>query len=247
VAKFGTAILTLGFLTLAIVAGNAADIDLLAANGSRLFVNPLIPVFERTTNHRVTAKFEEPGIHRKAALAGDAFDLIILPAGWEEIRAKIIGNPVGIAHTQFGFLVRADSPMPDTGSADAVKRALLAAKSIVYTDPKTGAINGVLFARMLERLGIADEVNRKSKIVTGPPVEFLAKGEVDLAVALSIGVVDFPNVRFVPMPPEFQATVTFSGAISGAAKQPVASKALLEFLIGPGAVPIIKAKGYEPG
>jgi molybdate transport system substrate-binding protein len=117
----------------------------------------------------------------------------------------------------------------------------------VYTDPATGAINGVLFARILERLGIADEVNRKSKIVTGPPVEFLAKGEVELAVALSIGVVDFPNVQFLSMPPEFQATITFSGAISSAAKEPAASKTLLRFLTGPTAAPIIKSKGYEPG
>jgi molybdate transport system substrate-binding protein len=167
--------------------------------------------------------------------------------GWEEIRAKITGDQVDIAHAQFGFIVRADSPKLDTSSTDAVKRALLAAKSIVYTDPKTGAINGVLFARMLERLGIADEVNRKSKIVAGPPVEFLAKGGVDLALALSIGVVDFPNVRFISMPPDLQATVTFSGAISSAAKEPVASKTLLQFLSGPSAAPIIKSTGYEPG
>jgi hypothetical protein len=63
---------------------------------------------------------------------------------------------------------------------------------------------------VIERLGIVDEINKKSKIVSGPPVEFLAKGEADLAVALAIGVIDFPGVQFVPMPPEFQATVTFS-------------------------------------
>jgi molybdate transport system substrate-binding protein len=239
--------LTVGFLAVAIVGGNAAEIDLFSANGARLFVNALIPAFERTTNHRVIAKFEEPGVHRRAVLAGESFDLIILPAGWDEIHAKIAGDPISIAHTEFGFLVRTDSAKPDTSSNDAVKRALLAAKSIVYTDPKTGAINGVLFARMLEQLGIADKVNKKSKIVSGPPVEFLARGEVDLAVALSIGVVDFPNVQFVSMPPDFRTRVTFSGAVSGAAKEPAASKALLQFLAGPSAVPTIKSKGYEPG
>lgn len=243
----GTAALTIGLLAVVIVGGNAGEIHLFSANGARLFVNPLIPAFERTTNHRVIAKFEEPGVLRKAALAGEAFDLIVLPAGWDEMRAKLAGDPIGIARTEFGFLVRTDSAKPDTSSNDAVKRALLAAKSIVYTDPKTGAINGVLFARILEQLGIADEVNRKSKIVTGPPVEYLARGEVDLAVALSIGVVDFPNVQFVSMPPDFRTTVTFSGAVGSAAKEPAASKAFLEFLVGPSAAPIIKSKGYEPG
>jgi molybdate transport system substrate-binding protein len=66
-------------------------------------------------------------------------------------------------------------------------------------------------------------------------------------VALSIGVVDFPNVQFVSMPPDLRTTVTFSGAIGSAAKEPAASKAFLEFLVGPSAAPVIKSKGYEPG
>jgi molybdate transport system substrate-binding protein len=162
---------------------SAAEINFFSANGARLMVNALVPEFEHTTNNRVITKFEEPGILRKSILDGEAFDLIILPAGWDEVRAKIAGNPISIAHTDFGILVRADAPKPDTSSNDAVKRTLLAAKSIVYTDPKTGAVTGVLFARMIERLGIANEVNKKSKIVPGPPVEFLTKGEVDLAIA----------------------------------------------------------------
>ena len=211
-----------------------------------MMVSALTPEFERATSNRVVTKFEEPGILRKSILDGEAFDLIILPAGWDEVSTKISGNPIGIAHTEFGILVRADTPKPDTSSNDALKRTLLAAKSLVYTDPKTGAINGVLFARVIERLGIAEEINKKSKIVSGPPVAYLARGEVDLAVALSIGAVDFPNVRFVPMSPEFQARVTFSGAIGASAREPAAAKALLEFLTGPSAGPVIRSKGYEP-
>ena len=143
--------------------------------------------------------------------------------------------------------MRADTAKPDTSSNDALKRTLLAARSIVYTDPKTGAINGVLFARVLERLGITEEVNRKSKIVSGPPVGYLARGEVDLAVALAINTVDFSNVQFVPMSPDFQARVTFSGAIAATTKEAAAAKTLLEFLTGPSAAPVIKSKGYEPG
>jgi molybdate transport system substrate-binding protein len=226
---------------------SAAEINLFSANGARLMVNALVPEFERTTKNRVITKFEEPRILRKSILDGEDFDLIILPAGWDEVRAKIAGNPVGVARTDFGILVRADAPKPDTSSNEAVKRTLLAVKSIVYTDPKTGAINGVLFARMIERLGIADEVNKKSKIVLGPPMEFLAKGEADLAVALAIGVVDFPGMQFAPMPPEFRASVTFSGAIATGTKEPAAAKALLQFLTSPAAAPAIRSKGYEPG
>jgi molybdate transport system substrate-binding protein len=56
-----------------------------------------------------------------------------------------------------------------------------------------------------------------------------------------------PNVQFVSMPPEFQATVTFSGAIATTAKEPAGAKALIQFLTGPSAAPVIRSKGYEPG
>lgn len=240
-------IFAVGLLLASGATASAAEINLFSANGARLMVNALVPEFERTTNNRVITKFEEPGILRKFILDGEAFDLIILPTGWDEVRAKITGNPISIAHTDFGILVRADAPKPDTSSNDAAKRTLLAAKSIVYTDPKTGAITGVLFTRMIERLGIADEVNKKSKIVPGPPVEFLTKGEVDLAIAFGTWVVEFPGAQFAPMPPEFQARVIFSGAIATSAKNIAAANALLQFFTGPGAASLIRSKGYEPG
>jgi len=225
----------------------AEEINVLCANGARSMLNALAPEFERATNNKITARFAEPAVLRHTVLDGDSFDLIILPAGWEEIHTKIAANPTKIGHTEFGFLVRGGIEKPDTSTNDAVKRTLLGVKSIVYTDPKVGAINGVLFARMIDRLGIADEVNKKSKIVQGPPVEFLINGEVDLAVALSIGLAEFPNLQFVSMPPDFRTSVIFSGAISTNPRAPDAAAALLKFMTAPDAAPLIRAKGYEPG
>src|SRR6202011_1136211 len=108
---------------------------------------------------------------------------------------------------------------PDTSTNEATKRTLLDVKSIVYTDRKTGGIAGVLFARMIERLGIVDEVNRKSKLVAGQlNATFVVKGEAELAVQLSSEIREVPGVQFVSMPPEFRASVTFSGATATAAK-----------------------------
>jgi ABC-type molybdate transport system substrate-binding protein len=81
-------------------------------------------------------------------------------------------------------------------SNGALKRTLLSAKSIAYADPKTGAITGVLFVRMIERLGIAEEVNERSKIVASRPVEMITKGDADLAVAFASAVVDVPGTQF---------------------------------------------------
>src|SRR5712691_7909547 len=137
---------------------------------------------------------------------------------------KIAGDPIAIGHTDLGMAVLATVPKPDTSSNDATKRTLLAAKSIVYTDPKTGGIAGVLFARMIERLGIADEVNKKSKLVAGVlNATFVVKGEADLAVQLANEILAVPGAQFVPMPPEFHTSVTFSGAIATSAKDPAAA------------------------
>jgi molybdate transport system substrate-binding protein len=227
---------------------SAAELKVLSANGARLIMEALVPPFEHMTNNKVTISYGEAGILRKRILEGEAFDVTFLPSGWDEVRRKIAGDPVGIGHADFGMTVLASVQKPDTSSNDALKRTLLAAKSIVYTDPKTGGISGVLFARMIERLGIADEINKKSKLVAGVlNATFVVKGEADLAVQLGNEILAVPGAQFVPMSPEFHASVTFSGAIAASAKDPALAKALLQFLTSPSAASVIRSKGYEPG
>lgn len=236
------------FLLIIAIPANAAEITVLSANGAKLILTALGSEFERTTHHKLTIAYGEAGILRTRILNGEAFDVTFLPAGWDELRGKIAGEPIPIGHTDFGMAVRAGAPKPDITSSDALKRTLLAAKSIVYTDPKTGGISGVLFARLIERLGINDEVNKKSKVVAGVlNASFVVNGEADLAIQLANEILAVPGAQFVPMPAEFRASVTFAGAISAKAKDPSAAKSLLQFLTEPAAAPIIRSKGYEPG
>ena len=138
--------------------------------------------------------------------------------------------------------------MPDTSSNDALKETLLSAKSIVYTEPKTGDIGGVLFTRLIERLGIADAVNKSSKLVDGSlNATFLLKGEADLAVQLANEILAVPGVQLVPLPPQFQISVTFSGAVGTSATDSAAAKSLIHFLARPAVAPVIRSLGYEPG
>jgi len=219
-----------------------------SAKAAGLFLGELAPQFEQVSGNKVNISYDEAGIVRKRILDGEAFDVTFLPAGWEEVRKTLVSDPVAIGHSYLGMAVLSTAPKPDTSTNEATKRTLLAAKSIVYTDPKTGGIAGVLFAQMIEHLGIADEVNKKSKLVAGQlNATFVAKGEAELAVQLSSEVRQVPGVQFVPMPPEFRASVTFSGAAATAAKEPATAKAFLEFLTAPSAVPAIRSKGFEPG
>jgi molybdate transport system substrate-binding protein len=226
----------------------SAEIRVLSANGAKLILEALVPQFESETNNKVTTSYGEAGVLRKRILDGEAFDVTLLPAGWGEIEDKIDGDPIAIANAALGMAVLADAPMPDTSSSDTLRETLLSAKSIVYTDPKTGGISGVLFARMIERLGIADEVNKKSRLVDGAlNATFLVNGEADLAVQLAHEILAVPGVQFVPMPPQFRISVTFSGAVSAGATDAAAANSLINFLARPAVAPIIRSMGYEPG
>ena len=129
---------------------------------------------------------------------------------------------------------------------DALKRALLAAKSIAYT--ATGQ-SGSYFAGLIEKLGIAAEVKAKARIPAGGSTgELVAKGEAEMAVQQIPELMATAGVELVgPLPKEVQLITGFSAGVSTTAKQPDAASALIRFLSTPEAARVIRAKGMEPG
>jgi len=237
-----------GLLVTLVTNASAAEIHVLSANAAKLLIEDLVPPFERLTKNTVIVSYDEPGIIRQRILAGEKFDLTILPTGWDEVRRKLAHAPVAIGHTDFGMAVAATTPKPDTSSVAALKQILLASRSIVYTDPRTGGITGVLFAQLIERLDITEEINKKSQLVAGMlNATLVVKGKADLAVQLSSDILVVPGVQFLPMPPEFQTTVTLSGAVASDAAEPERASYLLQFLTGRGAVSMLRSNGFEPG
>jgi molybdate transport system substrate-binding protein len=240
-------VLAVGLVLMTMAGASAAEVRVLSAKGASLFLDELASQFERATGNKVSISYGEAGIIRKRLLAGEACDLTIVPAGWDTIRGKIVGDPVPIAHADLGMGVLANVPKPNISTNDAARQILLAAKAIVYTDPKSGGASGVLFLRMIEKLGIADEVNKKSKLVTGVlSAKFLLTGEADLVAQSSSEILAVPGVQFIPMPPDFRSSIVFAGAVAANARNAAAAKAFLQFLTAPSAVPVIRAKGYEP-
>jgi molybdate transport system substrate-binding protein len=142
--------------------------------------------------------------------------------------------------------VRAGSPKPDISSGDALKRALLAAKSIGYSSGPSGVYMEGLFQRM----GIADEIKPKLKQTQpGNPVgEVIARGEAEIGFQQVSELLPVAGIDFIgPLPPDVQHTTVFSGGIHTGAKQPDAAKALVKFITAPAAASVIKKKGMEPG
>jgi molybdate transport system substrate-binding protein len=235
---------------------NAAEIKVLSANVFTGVLDELAGGFERTTGHKVTIVYGTAGAIRSRVQTGEIGDVAILPRPImdEVLRQGRItpGSIVDVARSAVGVAVRTGAPKPDISSVDAFRRALLAAKSISFPDRTRGGATGVLFTRVLERLGMTEEMKPKTKY---PPVgqfavEVVARGEAEIAISQPMEVLAQPGVELVGLlPPELQdlPNFVFSASVLAAAMEPQAAKALIRFLSGPAAAPVLKAKGMDPG
>jgi molybdate transport system substrate-binding protein len=162
------------------------------------------------------------------------------------------GDRLILARVGIGVAVRTGAAKPDIGSAEALKRTLLAAKSIVYTDPASGGRSGLHFDKVLDRLGIAKEVKAKSILnaqpATKPSAEYVARGEAELGIQLISEIVSVAGAELLgPLPAELQEMSVIVAGILKTAHEPDAAKALFKYLTSPEAAAAIKAAGMEPG
>jgi molybdate transport system substrate-binding protein len=246
------AALTMAFLGRA---ADAAEIRVFSANGVKTIMADLAPRFENATGHTLVISFGEAGELRHRILDGEGFDVAFLPAQTLRDLATLgkiaAGSMVDIALSEVGMAVRAGAEKPDTGSADAFKRSLLAAASIAITDPASGGVSGVHFTGVLQRLGIAEAVEPRLRLTRGVlNAELVARGEAEMAVQLAHEIHGVAGVEFVPLPPEFQLSIVFAAgiaaAVPGSAEARAGAKELIALLSGPGAAPMILARGMQP-
>ena len=222
----------------------AADINVLASNALKEAYLELVPSFEKATEHKVATTWAGTNDIKKRMAAGETYDLVIMagPALDELVKQ----GKIDLAKSGVGVAVRAAAPKPDISSGDALKRALLAAKSIAYSSGPSGVYMEGLF----RRLGIADEIKPKLKQTQpGNPVgEVIARGEAEIGFQQVSELLPIAGIDYIgPLPPDIQHITVFSGGIHTGAKQPDAAKALVKFITAPAAVPVIKKKGMEPG
>jgi molybdate transport system substrate-binding protein len=236
---------------------DAAEVTVISAVAVKSALDELAANFGRSTGDKVTIIYAVAGEVIKRVQAGESADVTILPKPrMDELvqQGKVLaGSTVNFASAAVGMAVRAGAAKPDISSLDALKRSLLAAKSISYADPAKGGVSGIHFARVLERLGIADEMKPKTKLsqsLEASPWDLAARGEVEITVAMVSELLPVGGVDFVgPLPPELQNKTDFVyvAGILARAKQPSAGKALIQFISDPGAGPVVKSKGLEPG
>jgi molybdate transport system substrate-binding protein len=230
---------------------SAAEIKLLSAGAMRAVVMELLPEFEKQTGHKVTIDRGTAGQLAKRIGEGEAFDVaIITPAVVDDLATKgkiAAGSRIDLAKVGMGLAVKEGAALPDIKTVDGFKRTLLAAKSVGYIDPKAGGSSGIYFDKLLDRLGIGDQIRPKAKLKQGGYVaEFVANGEAEIAVHQISEIVPVKGVMLAgPLPAEVQNFTTYSAGLGAAAKDVAAAKALIQFLAGPASGAILKAKGME--
>jgi len=243
------------FLLMLGIKAEAAELKVLSAIGMQSVLGDLGPKFERATGHKLAISFATAGAAVKRAQGGEAADVVIATRqgidGLVKNGKAAANNVTVLANAGISVAVRKGAPKPDIASPDALKRTLLAAKSISYVEPASGGASGIHFAKVLDRLGIANEMKSKT-VFPNPktPAEvgvLVANGEAEIGVHVVVELVSVAGIDLVgPLPGDLQNTIVFSAAIMTAARDAAAAKALVDFLRTPESAKVIKAKGMEP-
>jgi len=208
----------------------------------------LVPQFEKQSGHKVVTDWAGMVDIKKRVLAGELVDLVVGSAAAvdELIQArKLAPGRVDLAKSGVAVAVRAGAARPDIGSGEALKRSLLAAKSIGCSSGPSG----VYLAELFKRMGIAEQV--KAKISQTPPGTavgpLIARGEVEIGFQQLSELLPTKGIDIVgPLPAEVQLITVFSAATHAGAKQPEAAKAWTRFLASPAAAPVMRKKGLDP-
>lgn len=236
-----------------------AIVKVLSAVGMRQVMLDLGPRFEHATGHNLAITFSSTGRITQQVVSGEQVDVVMINRSFIENLANEGRVPSGsvahVARSVAAVAVRKGAAKPDISSPEAFKHLLLSAKSVARPPPSVGGSSAYHIVKVLERLGITDEVNSKSVMVeAGQPGQVaesagdaLAKGKAEIALHQLQELMAVPGIEIVgPFPGELQGNFTFSAAIGANAKAIEAGKALIEFLRTPDAMRVIKAKGMEP-
>jgi len=246
------AALIAGVILGGISVASAAEIKVLTAGAFKQVVLAMVPDFEKQSGHKVIVDNDTAGGLVKRIEGGEAFDVaVITPAAIDDLikkRKVVEGSRIALASVGVGVVVKEGAPKPDISTVDAFKQALLNAKSVAYIDPKSGGSSGIYVDKLLERLGIADQVRPKAKLKQGGYVaELIANDDAELGVHQISEIVPVKGVTLVgPLPKEIQNVTTYAAGISATTKENEAAKALIEVFSSPRALSVLKAKGMEP-
>jgi molybdate transport system substrate-binding protein len=230
-------------------AAQNADLHVLISNGVKAATNELLPTAEAALKCRAVTEYNASAVLKDKIAGGEPFDVAVLTTGVIDDLVKqgkiVAGSVVPVTRIGIGLGVRAGAAKPDISTPDALKRALLQAKSLTYNpNGASSAVAGKIFSQ----LGIADQM--KSKIILEGESERsqhdVADGKAEMILTLIPEVTSVPGVQLVgPLPSDVQIYMNFSAGVAAASKNKESANKLIKALTGPSAAPVFKSKGME--
>jgi molybdate transport system substrate-binding protein len=229
----------------------AAEVTVLSAGAVEPGLVAAAELFRKKSGHEVAIRFATAPAIRQRIGDGESPDVVLAPPAVIDDLAKSGRlNPQGqinVGRVGVGVAVRLNAPVPDVASADALKRSVLEADSVVYNQASTGTY----VERLLQRLGIADDVKARTKrYPDGDGVmAHLIKGtgrEVGFGAITEIMLHTDKGLRFVgPLPADIQNYTSYAAVVMPGAANQTGARELLQFLQSPEARNAFAAKGIE--
>jgi len=226
----------------------AAEVTFLSTNAIKTVLEELGPQFEKATEHKLKVTFGATAPLKVRIDKGEAFDLTALTGSAIDALVKdgklAAGTRADLARSGVGVAVKRGAPKPDISTTEAFKRTLLAAQSIGYVEQ--GA-SGVYLKALFERLGIADALKSKIKLLPTSAGQAVANGEVEIGMTQISEILPYAGAELVgPLPADIQLTTVFAAGVATAAKEPAGAQALIAFLKTPASAAVFKSKGLDP-
>jgi molybdate transport system substrate-binding protein len=232
---------------------HAAELKVVSAGAVRGLIAGMIDEYSRQTGHKFDFTVGTTGQLRVIIESGWPADLIIvsgaLMAELEKTGNLTPGSRADLGRIGIGVVVREGAAAPDVSTPEAFKAALVAAKSVAYTDPTAGGTSGIYLTGVLDRLGIGDAVKQKAVLTAGgkETSEAVVKGEAEIGVTFISEIIAVKGTKLVgPLPGPLQDYTVYAAAIPKASTDPTNARAFVSSLISPAMAPRWKAAGFEP-
>lgn len=238
---------------LAISHANAADMKLLVGGAMQEPFREVGAQFAKKTGHKLEFTVDTTGLLQKRLREGAKADIILVSSpGMDALEKENLitpGTRANLAMAAIGVSVRAGAPVPDISSADSFKKAMLAAKTISYVDPKAGGTSGTYIDGLFQRMGLGEEIRKK--VVFGyqgsQVAEAVAQGRAELGITFISEMLPNKGVKIAgELPAAIQSATIYSVAIPVGSPNPDAARALIEAMRTPEAATSISKAGLRP-
>jgi molybdate transport system substrate-binding protein len=234
--------------------GRAEEIRVMNSGGFAAAYNALAPGFEKQTGNKLVTSYgpsmgATPEAIPNRLARGEAADVLIMARSALDAlvsqRKVVRGSEADLVRSRIGLAVKAGAPRPDISSVEGLKRTLLNARSIAYSDSASGVY---VANELFQRLGIAAAVSPKAAMIPATPVGLIvARGEAEVGFQQISELLPIAGIKVVgPIPESVQKVTVFSAGITTTAKSPQAAQLLIDYLASPKARRAIRRYGLEP-